>query len=367
VRGATLAGAVAANGVECLGALTEQGERVGIRARDLRSGEELAVRARVLVNAAGPWAGALAERILGRPEPRAPSLSLAWNLVLPGMDHGTAFALQGGSPSPMVKRGRRPRRLVFLPWRGRTLVGTGHAPFPEGAAALDMVDQEHPAVRGFLDEVNAAWPGKAISPHDILFAHVGLLPAHGPKRSSRTRAEVRLRRRHALAVERTGGAPLLTAHTVKFTMARRVAEEVMDRVGAILGREGDRSRTAETPLPGAPAEGMTRLMHQAEAELEERLPRDVIHHLVRSHGSAYREVAAWRNRDPWWDRRVVDGAPVIRAQLLHGAAREMALDPDDLLFRRCELGATGAVTPGAREQAEEILGHRGAIRERKPS
>lgn len=378
VQGAMEAGAQVANRVEAMAPLLAGDRRMGIVARDRETQEEIPVRARIVVNAAGPWAPALTDRLLGRPVPHAPALSLAWNLVLHGMGHRTAFALAGRGGTPTGSRaGRRPRRLFVLPWRGRTLVGTGHARFGNDPAALASVDLEHPALRDFLEEVNRAWPGTPLTADDVLLTHLGLLPAHptgdaqsGPGRlgASENRpggrpksgGRVRLLGRHRVAVDADGGTPVLTATTVKFTRARKVAKEVVDRVGGLLGAGATVCRTAEKLLPGAPAQGLPALLDQARRELGDTLAEDVVEHLVRSHGTGYGEVVAWRSKDPEWSRRLSPDAPVIRAQLLHAVHREMAGSVEDLLFRRSELGPRGLVDAAAREVATGILA-RGSV------
>jgi glycerol-3-phosphate dehydrogenase len=362
VRGAVEAGAVCANHMEVVEALRAGGRRVGFVARDLETGEDCPIRARVVVNGAGPWAPALTHRLLGHPLPDPPALSLAWNLVLPALGHQVAFALPGKAGTPTGSGSRRPRRLFLLPWRGRTLVGTGHAPFGDDPSALSGVDLEHPALRDFLDEVNRAWPGPPLTTDQVLLTHLGLLPAHRIASPGGADApvpspvgKVRLLGGHRIAVAADGGVPVLTATTVKFTRARQVAEEVVDQAAALLGIRDAPCRTADTPLPGVPDEGVPALLDRARRELGDILPPDVVEHLARSHGTAYPEVVALRSEDPAWDRRISPDAPVIRAELLHAVRREMARTQDDLLLRRCELGPRGLVDAAARMEAAEIL------------
>jgi glycerol-3-phosphate dehydrogenase len=147
-----------------------------------------------------------------------------------------------------------------VPWRGRTLVGTGHAAYTEEPGDFQGMGRDHPAMSSFLAELNAGWFGHAFRTEDVIMIHSGLLPA----RPGDT-GQVNLLRRHTLTESDSGGVPVLTATTVKFTAARRLAEHTTDRACSILGHR-TRCRTAITPLPGAPTGGMAALLTGAREE-----------------------------------------------------------------------------------------------------
>jgi glycerol-3-phosphate dehydrogenase len=250
------AGARTLDHVECTGPLVEEGVRVGIRARDRRTNQEVQVRARSIVNAAGPTASGVEARILGSSSPgrgRGEALSVAWNLELPAMGLTSAVAVRGNTPTPTGSGGSRPRRIFLVPWRDRTLVGTGHARFDDDPGEFRGLGPGDPLILAFLDELNDALPGSPVTPGDILGVQAGLLPAHPGDGSG---DHVRLRRKPAFSMHREGGVPLLTVSTVKFTSSRLVAEKGVDRLTTALaspppaGAAG-RSRTATVPLPGA--------------------------------------------------------------------------------------------------------------------
>lgn len=346
VESAVQSGAVAVNHAECVGSLFEGGRRVGILVRDRLAEAEFPVRARTVVNACGPGAPALTARLLGRQARHPGRLSLAWNLVLEGTGHEVAFALPGENPTPTAARGTRPRRLFFVPWRGRTLLGTGHAHFEGDPAGFDGIDRAHPELLAFVEEVDRAWPGGPLGTDRPLLVHSGLLPAVGDGEG-----EVRLRRKHTITVDSDGGVPVVTATTVKLTAARRVAENAVDRACELLAHRGVPSRTADTPLPGAPAEGVAALLRSARADLRTLLDSDVIEHLVRSYGTRYPAVLA----GPRATERVREASPVVLGQLLLGARDEMACTEDDLLCRRTELAAREAPTEDLRRLARQAL------------
>jgi glycerol-3-phosphate dehydrogenase len=210
VRGAADHGAAVANHA-AVESLSRDGDRVvGARCRDHVLGQAFEVRARVTINAAGPVAPAVAGSAL--------PLLRAFNLVL-GRAVVDDAAVGGASGN---------RFLFLVPWRGRTIVGTGYEPAgaPGGGA------------RAFLDEAARAFPWAGLRAEDVTLVHEGLVPgtASGPW----SRALVR------------GEAPgLITAVGVKFTGGRALAERAVDLALADLDRAYVPARTADTPLPGA--------------------------------------------------------------------------------------------------------------------
>ena len=116
VHAAAGAGACCANHAEAVGLLRAGGRVAGAAVRDTLSGGSFEVRARVVLNAAGPWADdVLALGGLGRR--RAPLLR-ARNLVL-----------RRPPAVPFAVGAKTAGRFLFLvPWQGSTMLGTSYEP-----------------------------------------------------------------------------------------------------------------------------------------------------------------------------------------------------------------------------------------------
>jgi glycerol-3-phosphate dehydrogenase len=343
VQAAQIAGADTANYTSFERAQTEGSRIVGAVLRDVLTGDVAQVRTRWIVNAAGAQSGEIARHLAGDARPDAARYSLALNLVTHHPASGPAFTVMGGAGDPDRVLRSGARQLFVVPWRGQRLVGTAHFPF-DG----DAVDTTPPAeyVERFLDEIRRASPLLGVSRDDLRVVQWGLLPIAGPAAGDR----VRLLKHHRIIDHRADGvAGAVSVVSVKFTTARRVAEEVVDRVA------GPRRSIGNTPLalslPGKLAVEVDVAVREAQERFSRNLPDDVIEHLVRAYGSRYGRVVALADRMAGGTRRLTPDAPVIVAQLVYGVREEQARTPEDLLWRRTELGSRGLLTEDAIREA----------------
>lgn len=206
-------GSAALNYVEATDLLRGERRVAGIRARDRIDGSEIELRAPVVINAAGPWSREVAERF-DRDHPDLFQGTLAWNLLLdraPLSDH--ALALTAHRPGAQT--------LFLVPWKGRMLAGTAHAPWSGATEQPALTPEQH---QGFLRDLNEAAPGLDLAEGDVLRVYSGLLPGVRPDSAELTRRPVIVDHR-----ARGGPTGLFSLCGIKFTTAHRVAAAVLDR------------------------------------------------------------------------------------------------------------------------------------------
>ncbi len=202
--------------------------------RDEIGGATAAVQARVVVSAAGAWASRL---------PR----------------NGIRLRLTKGVHA-VVDRHRLPvdeaivlpegeRILFVIPWGERTILGTTDTDY-EGDPA--DVRTEPSDVRYILDVVNGAFPGARLGPADVISTWAGVRPLIAPRRK-RAGAPSDVSRGHVIRMTEPGWFDVAGG---KLTTYRRMAEQVVDRVGGFLGRRLPRSATADRPLSQGPFSGV---------------------------------------------------------------------------------------------------------------
>ncbi len=228
VHAAADAGARVANHAEVVEGLRARGRVAGVVVRDGLGGKTIEIKARMVLNASGPWVDEVLARAGVRRTP-APLLR-ARNLVL---DRVPTLPFAVGARS-------RGRFLFLVPWESRTLVGTDYEP----------ADATPGDPQAFLGEADRAFPWAALAGSRVALVHEGLVPGRGG--ASGLGSKLRLVD-HEVEDDLPG---LVSLQGVKCTTARAGAERAVDLVLRRLGRPAVQCRTAVTPLPRArPLEG----------------------------------------------------------------------------------------------------------------
>lgn len=354
VKTAVRHGAVAANQVEVTGFLREGGRVTGVDAVDRETGRTLQIAAQVVANAAGPWIGALNAKLgAAHLERDIRGFSKGVHIVTRALLGDAAVGVPTRHRAQAVIQ-RGGRHLFVIPWRGRSLIGTTNVPFdgtPDGVA-VTRAD-----IEGLLDDVNRALPGAGLTAADVRHAFAGLYPL--------TEEEIRpdvyqgtgfyQLVDHAARGEAEGLVSVLGA---KYTTARRLAERATDLVCRKLGRRPPPCLTRTTPLVGGDIDDLAAFRRAVAARHGRRASPAVLDHLVAHYG---REVEALlADPVPGSLDTLSPELPVVEAEIRYGAAHEMALHLDDLVFRRTGLGTVGH--PGAAALARtaaiagEVLG-----------
>jgi glycerol-3-phosphate dehydrogenase len=240
-------GAVLANYVEAIGPLKNGSELAGVSARDTFTGDTFEIRARILVNAGGPWGATLFDRT---------GVRTGWPL-LKAMNLVTS---RPARKAALVAATRAGRALVLLPWNGRTLVGTSESP---DTRQPDDQDAKRSEVEAFLADINATFPTLGLKADEITLVHRGIVPAAAAKGRLSLLGQSRIID-HGM---KGNLSKLVSIVGVKYTTARIVAERAVDALISKLGRAPVACRTGDTLLPGA--------------GLEQSDPADPIAHAVR--------------------------------------------------------------------------------------
>lgn len=340
ILSAAEAGAQVANFVEANGFVRE-GDRIhGVRCRDVLGGGEILVRARVVLNASGPWADrTLASLGL---EGRSPLFrpSRAMNLVTRAVLKDVAVGFTS----------RRNQVLFVIPWREFSLIGTTHAAYDGEPDAIEAREED---VRELLEEINHAYPEAHLARQDVRLVHRGILPAAANANGSR----VTLVKRYRIHDHRAEGiSGLLSMVGVKYTTARDVAEKAVDRVFEQLGQSHpSASRTASTPVHGGAIGNFSEFLAQEVRRKPLGLDEKVVRHLVETYGSAYPHVLRHAEPDPDLALPIAGGSPVSRAEVLHAIREEQAVDLASVVLRRTELGSAGHPGRASLESCAAVL------------
>ncbi|MEO8176755.1 MAG: glycerol-3-phosphate dehydrogenase [Sphingomicrobium sp.] len=289
-----------------------------------RAGEER-VRAKVLVNAAGPWVGELFDRIDGARPGRAVRLVKGSHLVLPRLYQGEhAFVIQNPD-----------RRVVFaIPFeRDFTLVGTTEAGW-HGPPGNPTIDQHE--IRYLLDTVTRTF-ARPIGASDIRWTYSGIRPLieDGAKSLSRVTRDYVLDLDLGRNNGGSGGAALLSVFGGKITTYRRLAERALQRLAPIYPRLPG-PWTGASALPGGDFSGTLGDYRERLLELYPDLPASLLERLAASYGSRTRPLLGGAR--VMADLGEVFGSDLTQLEVDYLIANEWARSADDILLRRSKLG-----------------------------
>lgn len=290
--------------------------------QDLQTQETFLVRARALVNAAGPWV----QRVLqGIPQAKVSGhvrLIKGSHIVVPRLFDGEhAFMLQNPDG-----------RIVFtIPYQLEfTLVGTTDVPFEGDATQVHISPEE---VLYLCSTVNNYFR-KTITPADVKWSYAGVRPLSDDEaeNASKVTRDYRLE-----LTETEDEAPvLLSVFGGKITTYRRLAEAALSKLQPHLNFS-DREWTDEAALPGGelPRADFTAFL----ASVQKRwsfLSAAMAHRLARAYGSRVEKILgkaqAMSDLGPHY------GAGLTQAEIDYLISHEWARSADDVLWRRTKLG-----------------------------
>jgi len=313
VKSAHAAGALAAS-YASVEAITHEGAGVRADVHDLLGGGGLVVRARCLVNAAGPWF----DRVRGLSEPGSSpvvQLTRGIHLVVPHERLPVRHVV--------VLRAPDGRSTFVVPRAGYSYIGTTDTLY-EG-------DAEEPGVtaadaRYLLESVAATFTDAPVAA-DVCGTWSGVRPLlreDGKKPSE-------ISRRDEI---RTGPGPVVSIAGGKLTTFRRMAERVVSEVVSILGGSGDGAdQSLRRPLAGGGAveqqQARAAAPRLADSTLEDRL--------WSTYGVAAGPIVQRIARDGAAGEAVGGIDCITAAEVGHCVAHEMVTSLDDLLRRRSHI------------------------------
>jgi len=291
-----------------------------INTRD-RNSTKHEFRARILVNAAGPWVSQLTDSVIGEAVQRDMRLIRGSHIVVPKLyAHDRCYLLQNSDG-----------RIVFvIPYEGDfSLIGTTDREHQE---SLDEINIDKGEAEYLCRSVNEYFK-TSISAKDVVWSYSAVRSLFDDGNSD---AKSITRDYRVVSELNETGAPLISILGGKITTYRKLSEEVTAEISRALGALGP-SWTGSSPLPGGSFDYL-----QFDAEVE-RLKQDHpflshshAYRLMRLYGSLSREILG--NAMSYGELGRLFGGNLYENEVRYLIEREWAMSVEDILWRRTKEG-----------------------------
>ncbi|GJE77545.1 glycerol-3-phosphate dehydrogenase [Methylorubrum suomiense] len=284
---------------------------------DSETGRRERVRARAIVNAAGPW---VAQTLL-----RTLSVEASPKVRLVKGSHIVTRKLYEGDHAYILQQ--PDRRIVFaIPYeRDFTLIGTTDVPYEAGPGRVTISPEE---TRYLCDCINRSF-ARAIGPDDVVWSYSGVRPLYDDAAENASAVT----RDYVLELD-ADGPKVLSVFGGKITTYRRLAEHALEK----LDLPGLKPPwTGSAPLPGGDMPESDFETFQAGLRATYPfLPDALARRLARAYGTrAERLLGEARNLSDLGES--FDGGLTAR-EVDYLVRVEWARSPDDILWRRTKLG-----------------------------
>lgn len=278
------------------------------------------IRARMIVNAGGPWVGDIIHNTVRLNSSEGVRLVRGSHIVTKRLfDHDKCYFFQGTDG-----------RIIFaIPYETDfTLIGTTDTEQSDPNEKPVCSDAEQDYLCAFASQ----YFKKPVTRADIVWTYSGVRPLYDDGASSATAAT----RDYTLKVDISAGAPVLNVFGGKITTYRRLAESALEKIGPVLGLiKGP--WTAGVPLPGGdfPVGDVEWLITELRS-LYPFLDPFWARRLIRAYGTEARLVLGdAKSANDLGDNF---GATLTAREVNWLMTREFARRAEDVVWRRNKLG-----------------------------
>ena len=284
------------------------------------SGTEEKVRAKVLINSAGPWVSQVLGTVVGRNDPDKIRMVKGSHLVVDRLyDHDRCFIFQNADG-----------RICFtIPYESEfTLIGTTDEDHKGDPGSPRISDAE----TDYLLHAVSEYFKKPVTRDMVRWAYSGIRPLYDDGASKAQEAT----RDYVLKLDHpTDGAPMLSVFGGKITTFRKLAESALEKIQPFFPQMG-RPWTAAAKMPGGdfPYAEVEQRIAEATRKYSFMAPRNV-RRMFRAYGTDIDSVfgGARFAQDMGQSFGVLTEREVEWLK-----TREWARTADDILWRRSKLG-----------------------------
>jgi glycerol-3-phosphate dehydrogenase len=292
------------------------------------------VRARMLVNAAGPWVDEVIQQVVGKQDAHNVRLVQGSHIVVKKLfEHDKCYFFQN-----------RDGRIFFaIPYEDDfTLIGTTDRDFTGDPKNVAITEEETDYLLGAASEYFRA----PVTRNEIVWSYSGVRPLFDDGASAAQEAT----RDYVLKVEGSAAdGALVNVFGGKLTTSRRLAESVMEKIEEVLGKKGP-AWTKTSTLPGGDFgvksfDVEVRKLTVAHPGMAPKL----LKRLMRLYGTKAKLILGEAKSEA--DLGTHFGADLYAAEVDYLVAHEWARTAQDVLWRRTKLGLRVGAEDVARLEA----------------
>jgi glycerol-3-phosphate dehydrogenase len=297
-----------------------KGDEWEVTIADRATGSRETIKARMIVNAGGPWVDRILTGVVGRNDAHNVRLVQGSHIVVPKLhDHDRAYIFQNGDG-----------RIIFaLPYEEDfTLIGTTDQDYDGDPKDVSITDAEV----DYLCAAASEYFEQPVERSSIVWTYSGVRPLYDDGATAAQEAT----RDYVLKADPAEGAPLINIFGGKITTYRKLSESMLEMIEARLGKKSGRW-THRAALPGGDFP-----VHDFEAEAS-RLQQDYpflkanqARRYLRQYGTRARVLLGEANAIE--DLGQDFGYGLYAAEVDYLIAHEWAMEAADVLWRRTKRG-----------------------------
>ncbi|MHB2264235.1 glycerol-3-phosphate dehydrogenase [Aliihoeflea sp. PC F10.4] len=285
---------------------------------DRVSGARETVRARLLVNAGGPWVDKVLTQTVGHDVHNVRLVQGSHIVIRKKFDDPRAYFFQNPDG-----------RIIFaIPYHDDfTMIGTTDRDYEGDPKDVAISDEEI----DYLIACASEYFAQPVKRDDIVWTFSGVRPLYDDGASKAQEAT----RDYVLKAD-TDGAPLVNIFGGKITTYRRLAESMLEKIEGLIGKKG-KAWTADGSLPGGDFAVGTfdeevRRLRADYAFIDARMAR----RLIRLYGTRARTILGSAKSSVDLGRHF--GKDLYEAEVRYLVAHEWAMSAEDVLWRRTKRG-----------------------------
>ncbi|MFK7901481.1 MAG: glycerol-3-phosphate dehydrogenase [Nitratireductor sp.] len=305
---------------QCISAHREE-DHWSIVTRNNETGVEKTSKAKLIVNAAGPWVDKVLGSAFGSNQANNVRLVQGSHIVVPKLfDHDQAYIFQNSDG-----------RIIFvLPYeQDYTLIGTTDQDYEGDPKDVKITPEEV----SYLCEAASEYFVKPISPQSIVWSYSGVRPLFDDGATAAQEAT----RDYVIREDGHGNSPrAFNIFGGKITTYRKLSETMLSKIENVLGAQ-KAAWTKGSTLPGGEFEvsGFSDLLSKVRTK-NSFLSTSQSERLVRSYGSKAFEILESVNSSTDMGEEFGHGLTEVEVKYLIN--NEWAQTADDVLWRRSKLG-----------------------------